>query len=41
MKNNNVVLITGGTGDIGTADAKQLDTSYRHVIALDLLKEKG
>ncbi|MDP3268232.1 MAG: acetoacetyl-CoA reductase [Legionella sp.] len=42
MQNNNVVLITGGTGDIGTAVAKQLDASYAHVIALDLLSdEKG
>jgi len=42
MQNNNVVLITGGTGDIGTAVAKQLDASYAHVIALDLLPdEKG
>ncbi|WP_298626321.1 acetoacetyl-CoA reductase [uncultured Legionella sp.] len=42
MSNNNVVLITGGTGDIGTAVAKQLDSTYKHVIALDLLSdEKG
>lgn len=42
MQNNNVVLITGGTGDIGTAVAKQLDATYRHVIALDLISdEKG
>ncbi len=42
MQNNNVVLITGGTGDIGTAVAKQLDSTYRHVIALDLISnEKG
>ncbi|MCL9685277.1 acetoacetyl-CoA reductase [Legionella maioricensis] len=42
MQNNNVVLITGGTGDIGTAIAKQLDSTYRHVIALDLIpNEKG
>lgn len=37
MQNNNVVLITGGTGDIGTATAKQLASTYKHVIALDLL----
>jgi acetoacetyl-CoA reductase len=37
MVNANVVLITGGTGDIGTATAKQLDSTYNHVIALDLL----
>ncbi|KTD34952.1 acetyoacetyl CoA reductase [Legionella moravica] len=42
MQNNNVVLITGGTGDIGTAVAKELDGSYKHVIALDLISdEKG
>ena len=42
MQNNNVVLITGGTGDIGTAVAKQLDATYKHVIALDLISdEKG
>lgn len=42
MKNNNVVLITGGTGDIGTAVCKELNTSYQHVIALDLLaSDKG
>ena len=42
MQNNNVVLITGGTGDIGTAVAKQLDSTYSHVIALDLISdEKG
>jgi acetoacetyl-CoA reductase len=40
MPNNNVVLITGGTGDIGTATAKQLDESYQHVIALDLLADE-
>ena len=36
MQNNNVVMITGGTGDIGTAIAKELNSSYKHVIALDL-----
>jgi acetoacetyl-CoA reductase len=42
MQNNNVVLITGGTGDIGTAVAKELDSTYKHVIALDLIAdEKG
>ena len=40
MLNNNVVLITGGTGDIGTATAKQLDSTYKHVIALDLLADE-
>ncbi|HAT8178992.1 TPA: acetoacetyl-CoA reductase [Legionella pneumophila] len=37
MLNNNVILITGGTGDIGTAVAKQLDSTFKHVIALDLV----
>ncbi len=37
MQNYNVALITGGTGDIGTAVAKQLDSTYQHVIALDLV----
>jgi acetoacetyl-CoA reductase len=42
MQNNNVVLITGGTGDIGTAVAKELNSTYKHVIALDLISvEKG
>lgn len=42
MPNNNVALITGGTGDIGTAVAKQLDSTFKHVIALDLISdEKG
>lgn len=42
MLNNNVVLITGGTGDIGTATAKQLDSTYKHVVALDLISpEQG
>lgn len=42
MHNNNVALITGGTGDIGTAIAKQFDPIFNHVIALDLISdEKG
>ena len=42
MMNNKVVLITGGTGDIGSAICRQLATVYGHVIALDLLAtEKG
>ncbi len=42
MSHNNVVLITGGTGDIGTATAKQLDATFKHVVALDLISdEKG
>jgi acetoacetyl-CoA reductase len=39
MLNNNVALITGGTGDIGTAVVKQLDAQFKHVIALDLITE--
>ncbi|MBN9231649.1 MAG: beta-ketoacyl-ACP reductase [Legionella sp. 40-6] len=37
MHTHNVVLITGGTGDIGTAVAKQINASSKHVIALDLI----
>ncbi|STY28179.1 3-oxoacyl-ACP reductase [Legionella wadsworthii] len=40
MHHNNIVLITGGTGDIGTAIAKELNTNYKHVFALDLITEK-
>lgn len=40
MLNNNVVLITGGTGDIGTATVKELNATYKHVIALDVLPDK-
>jgi acetoacetyl-CoA reductase len=36
MHNHNVVLITGGIGDIGTAIVKQLNAVSKHVIALDL-----
>lgn len=42
MLNNNVVLVTGGTGDIGTAVCKELNASFQHVIALDLVaNDKG
>lgn len=37
MVNTNVALITGGTGDIGTATAKELNSKYKHVIALDVV----
>jgi acetoacetyl-CoA reductase len=37
MQNEQVVLITGGTGDIGTAIAKQLAPLYGHVFALDIV----
>ncbi|KTD01588.1 acetoacetyl-CoA reductase [Fluoribacter gormanii] len=40
MQHNNIVLITGGTGDIGTAIAKELNSSYKHVFALDLISEE-
>lgn len=36
MPQEKVVVITGGTGDIGTAIAKQLDPLYTRVIALDV-----
>ncbi|MBA3537114.1 MAG: acetoacetyl-CoA reductase [Tatlockia sp.] len=37
MQNHKVALITGGTGDIGTAIAKQLDPLFSKVIALDVI----
>jgi acetoacetyl-CoA reductase len=37
MEKNKVALITGGTGDIGTAIVKQLDPYYGKVIALDVI----
>lgn len=40
MNNTNAVLITGGTGDIGTAVAKQLHGTFKHVVALDLLPQE-
>lgn len=40
MQHNNIVLITGGTGDIGTAIAKELNSSYKHVFALDKINEE-
>lgn len=36
MKEHNMLLITGGMGDIGTAIAKSVSTRYKHVIALDI-----
>lgn len=36
MKNKGVALITGGTGDIGTSIARQLDKSYSKIVALDI-----
>ncbi|PJD91347.1 MAG: beta-ketoacyl-ACP reductase [Legionella sp.] len=35
-----IVLITGGTGDIGTAIATQLHAAYDHIIALDILSDE-
>lgn len=37
MQKEMVALITGGTGDIGTAIAKQLNPLYGKVIALDVI----
>lgn len=37
MVNTNLALITGGTGDIGTATAKEFNAKFKHVIALDVL----
>ncbi|MGL5741346.1 MAG: SDR family NAD(P)-dependent oxidoreductase [Legionella sp.] len=39
MQHNNIVLITGGTGDIGTAIAKKLNARYKHIFALDLISK--
>ena len=36
-----VALITGGTGDIGTAIAKELNPFFKHVIALDIADQQG
>ncbi|WP_019215275.1 acetoacetyl-CoA reductase [Legionella tunisiensis] len=38
-KKEKVVLVTGGTGDIGTAIAKHLNSLYGNIIALDVLAE--
>jgi acetoacetyl-CoA reductase len=39
MHKNNVALITGGTGDIGTAIAKALSPLFGFVIALDVVAD--
>ena len=39
MQKEKVALITGGTGDIGTAIAKQLAPFYGKVIALDVVSD--
>lgn len=36
MKMHNMLLITGGMGDIGTAIAKSMSKHYQYVIALDI-----
>ncbi len=38
MNVEKIALITGGTGDIGTAIIKQLSPSFKKVIALDFIK---
>lgn len=40
MQNEKLVLITGGTGDIGTAIAKQLHASHGNIVALDVISEQ-
>lgn len=40
MQRDKVVLITGGTGDIGTAIAKQLSPQFEKIIALDVLNKE-
>lgn len=40
MQKEKVVLITGGTGDIGTSVIKQLNPLYGKIIALDILPEQ-
>ncbi|WED43214.1 acetoacetyl-CoA reductase [Legionella cardiaca] len=40
MQKEKVVLITGGTGDIGTAIIKQLRPLYGHVVALDIISKE-
>ncbi|KTC72418.1 3-oxoacyl-ACP reductase [Legionella birminghamensis] len=37
MDRKNMALITGGTGDIGTAIAKAINGKYKTVVALDIL----
>ncbi|MGQ3891636.1 acetoacetyl-CoA reductase [Legionella sp. CNM-4043-24] len=37
MKKDRLALITGGTGDIGTAIARQLSPTFGQVVALDIL----
>ena len=39
MQNKQVILITGGTGDIGTAIAKELAPFYGSIIALDVVAD--
>ncbi|KTC76798.1 acetoacetyl-CoA reductase [Legionella brunensis] len=41
MQKETVVLITGGTGDIGTAIVKQLSSLYGNIIALDIISKEN
>jgi acetoacetyl-CoA reductase len=41
MNTQTLALITGGTGDIGTAVVKQLSPTFGHVIALDIVSGDG
>lgn len=40
MQKEKVMLITGGTGDIGTAIVKQLRPLYGHIVALDIISQE-
>lgn len=40
MQTNQIALVTGGTGDIGTAIVKQLSGSFKKVIALDIVSKE-
>ncbi|KTC94352.1 acetoacetyl-CoA reductase [Legionella erythra] len=39
MEKDKVILVTGGTGDIGTAIAKELSKRYGQIIALDVVSK--
>lgn len=41
MQTEKILLITGGTGDIGTAIVKQLNQQYKKLIALDIADNKA
>lgn len=40
MQKMKTAIITGGTGDIGTAIIKQLSPCHAHVVALDIISEE-